>query len=197
MLPFIAGLAGALPLVAMAGVAGVCNRIRRQRNRVEQARRSIDAELRRRVALVPAVMDSVTSDAAEEQHMVQEVAEARVRVTSADDAQRTAAEHALGGALIRLLAVTDMCPQMQDCPGFASVQDELTRAETRVAHARQRYNHAVHAYNGMLRGIPAALRTRPVHLPAYHLLDADPLESRGCGRAAASRRAGSRVTATS
>jgi LemA protein len=178
MMSFIAGLAGALPLAAMAGMASAYTRIRRQRTRVECARRDIEAELRRRCDLVPAVLDSVGRSAGEEQHMVQEVAQARVRVTSADDDHRMAAERALGGALIGLLAATDVRAEMQDCPRFASLQDELTRAETRIAHARQRYNDAVHAYNRMLRRLPARLRTRPVHLPSYDLLDADPLESR-------------------
>jgi LemA protein len=178
MLPIIAGLAGALPLAVMAGIARVYNRVRRQRNRVEQARRAIDTELRRRFELVPAVIDSVDRSSTEERQMVQEVAQARIRVTSADDTHRMAAEHALGGALIRLLAVTDTCPTMQGCPVFASLQDELTRVELRIAHARQRYNHAVRAYDGMLRSVPAALRARSAHLPSYDLLDADPLESR-------------------
>lgn len=178
MMSFIAGLAGALPLAAMAGMASVYVRIRRQSTRVERARRDIEAELRRRCDLVPAVLDSVSSSADEAQHMVQEVAEARVRVTSADDDHRMAAERALGGALIGLLAATDVRAEMQDCARFAWLQDELTRVETHIAHARQRYNHAVQAYNGMLGSLPTLLRIRPVRLPSYDLLEADPLESR-------------------
>ena len=81
----------------MVGLAGVHHRLRRQRDRIEDARRTIDAALRRRIALVPVVVDSVNRLGRRATAMVQEVAGARVRVEAADDARRMAAEHAQRG----------------------------------------------------------------------------------------------------
>ena len=81
----------------MVGLAGVHHRLRRQRDRIEDARRTIDAALRRRIALVPAVVDSVTSSAAEQQQMVQRWPGHASGSKRPTDARRMAAEHAQRG----------------------------------------------------------------------------------------------------
>jgi LemA protein len=77
-----------------------------------------------------------------------------------DPAQLAAFEQAqgqLGGALSRLLVVSENYPALTATEGFRDLQSQLEGTENRIAVERGRFNDAVQAYDTQIRTFPAAI----------------------------------------
>ncbi|TIC79571.1 LemA family protein [Crenobacter intestini] len=125
-------------------------------------------QYQRRADLVPNLVRTVQGYAKHEQAVLLQVTEARARVGSlqitpelANDPEALArfqAEQAkLGGALSRLLAVSENYPQLKADAGFRDLQAQLEGTENRIAVARNRYIKAVQDYNLTVRSFPSNL----------------------------------------
>lgn len=125
-------------------------------------------QYQRRADLVPNLVRTVQGYAKHEQAVLTQVTEARARVGSlqitpelANDPEALArfqAEQAkLGGALSRLLAVSENYPQLKADAGFRDLQAQLEGTENRIAVARNRYIKAVQDYNLTVRSFPSNL----------------------------------------
>ncbi len=125
-------------------------------------------QYQRRADLVPNLVRTVQGYAKHEQAVLAQVTEARARVGSlqitpelANDPEALArfqAEQAkLGGALSRLLAVSENYPQLKADAGFRDLQAQLEGTENRIAVARNRYIKAVQDYNLTVRSFPSNL----------------------------------------
>jgi LemA protein len=68
-----------------------------------------------------------------------------------------AAEGALGGALGRLMALSEAYPQLKADATIKTLTDELSGTENRIAFARQAYNDAVMEYNTAREQFPGNL----------------------------------------
>ena len=159
-----------LLLIGFAGCSGcgAYNRLVDQDETVEQAWADVENQYQRRAGLVPNLVATVQGAADFESETLQEVIEARSRATSiqvsADDLDDPAAlqryaeaQSALGGALGRLLAVSEAYPTLQANQGFLALQDQLEGTENRIATARRDYNGAVAGYNRSVRAFPGNL----------------------------------------
>ena len=70
------------------------------------------------------------------------------------------AQSQLGGALGRLLAVSENYPDLKSNQNFLALQSQLEGTENRIAVARRDYIEAVRAYNTELRTFPACCGRR-------------------------------------
>ena len=136
------------------------------RNRFKNAFAQIDVQLRRRYDLIPNLVESVKGYLQHERQTLEAVVQARGNAVSA--AQRAAAapgdpaamqglaqaEGTLGGALGRLLAVFESYPDLKAHESVATLQEELTSTENKVAFARQAYNDSVMQYNTRRESFP-------------------------------------------
>lgn len=131
---------------------------------------NLQSQYQRRADLIPNLVATVEGAADFERGTLQEVVEARARATSpeiqisADDLddpaaveRYAAAQNALGGALGRLLAVSENYPQLRATENFLSLQDQLEGTENRIATERRRYNEVVTSYNRDIRSFPTNL----------------------------------------
>ena len=66
-----------------------------------------------------------------------------------------AAEGALGGALGRLMVLTESYPDLKADDTMRSLSEELGSTENRIGYARQAYNDQVLAFNNASRAFPA------------------------------------------
>jgi len=125
-------------------------------------------QYQRRADLVPNLVRTVQGYAKHEQAVLAQVTEARARVGSlqitpelANDpealARFQAGQAKLGGALSRLLAVSENYPQLKADAGFRDLQAQLEGTENRIAVARNRYIKAVQDYNLTVRSFPSNL----------------------------------------
>lgn len=146
--------------------AGTYNKIVALDEQVSNQWAQVENQYQRRLDLVPNLVATVKGYAKHESSVYTEVAEARARAggvmeISSDMLNDPAAmqrfqdaQNSLGGALQRLLSVTENYPQLQANQNFLALQDELEGTENRISTERKRFNDDVQTYNGFIRKFP-------------------------------------------
>lgn len=125
-------------------------------------------QYQRRADLVPNLVATVKGEASFEQATLTQVIEARARATAIQVSPETldnpeafqkfqSVQGALGGALSRLLAVSEQYPNLKANPAFRDLQAQLEGTENRITVARNRYIKAVQEYNVTVRSFPSNL----------------------------------------
>lgn len=152
---------GVVVLVALA-VAVLYNGLISRRNEVDNAWSQIDVQLKRRLDLVPNLVETVRGYAAHERAALEAVIAARSASLAAGSSphEQAAAGDVLSGALRQLFALAEAYPDLKANQGFLSLQEELSNTESRIAYARQFYSDAVLAYNNAIQRIPAVFVAR-------------------------------------
>jgi LemA protein len=159
----------AILVVIILGVGGwtmsVRNNFVTSQENVNQSWAQVQNVYQRRYDLVPNLVETVRAYAAHERETFTTVTEARAKVgqiqVSADvlnDPEKfkqfQQAQAQLGGALSRLLAVSENYPQLKANENFLQLQSQLEGTENRIAVERRRFNEAAQAYNTTLRRFP-------------------------------------------
>ncbi|NBW92965.1 MAG: LemA family protein [Bacteroidetes bacterium] len=135
---------------------------------VLQSWADVETQYQRRADLIPNLVNTVSGAADFEQETLTAVTEARARATSVNlsgadlgDPARMeefmAAQESLGGALGRLLVVSENYPALRATDAFRDLQVQLEGTENRINVARRDYNSAVAAYNGKVRRFPGSI----------------------------------------
>src|SRR5712691_9378405 len=125
-------------------------------------------QYQRRADLIPNLVETVKGYAHQEQTVLTQVVEARAKATQmqlpADVLSNPQAFHqfeqnqsALGGALGRLLVVSENYPALKSDQNFLALQSQLEGTENRIAVARRDYIEAVRTYNTTLKTFPGLL----------------------------------------
>jgi LemA protein len=168
-----AGLVLLVLLVVLIAViawgVGLYNRLVTLRNRFKNAYSQIDVQLKRRYDLIPNLVETAKAYLKHERETLEAVIAARNQAVSAagragrdpgdPDAmsQLAGAEGALAGALGRLFALAESYPDLKANQTMASLMEELTSTENRVAFSRQAYNDAVMTYNVARETFPSSI----------------------------------------
>jgi LemA protein len=125
-------------------------------------------QYQRRADLVPNIVATVKGEAAFEQETLTKVVEARAKATSMQVTPETlsnpeafkkfqAAQGELGGALSRLMVVSEQYPNLKSNQGFSDLRVQLEGTENRITVARNRYIQSVQDYNVLARSFPSNL----------------------------------------
>jgi LemA protein len=152
-----------LAIVALFGVLvfyaiTVYNKLSKFAVRIEEAWSQIDVQLKRRIDLIPNLVETVKGYADHEKEVFENVTKARSMLMSAGNAKEAAeADNMLTGALKSLFAVAEAYPELKAQEGFMNLQKELSDTEDKVAYSRQFYNSVVRDYNQMLVVFPSNL----------------------------------------
>ena len=167
-------LLGLLVLAAVAAIA-VYNGLVTRRNGYKNAFSQIDVQLKRRIDLIPNLVETVKAYAAHEQATLDAVITARNRAMSApaDPHSQAAADNAVAGALRQLFALSEAYPDLKANQNFLALQEELTATEGRVAYARQFYNDSVLEYNNKLQQFPTNFYAQRLKFEKREYFEAD------------------------
>lgn len=151
------------------------NGLVRLRNRVENAWSQIDVQLKRRIDLVPNLVETVKGYAAHERDTLDAVIRARNAAMAApsDPHAQANADTALTGALRQLFALSESYPDLKANQNFLALQEELSATEGRVAYARQFYNDSVLAYNQKIEQFPTMIVARLANFGRREYFEAD------------------------
>lgn len=126
------------------------------RVRVEEAWSDINVQLKRRLDLIPNLIETVKGYAKHESGVFQAVTEARANVINAKGVQETAAaENQFEGALKSLFAVAESYPDLKANENFVELQRELVDTEDKIQGARRFYNSGVTSLNTKIQTFPA------------------------------------------
>lgn len=123
--------------------------------RVDEAWSDITVQLKRRLDLIPNLVNSVKGYAAHESGVFEKVTEARANALSAQGVKETAAaENQFEGALKSLFAVAEAYPDLKANQNFIQLQDELVDTEDKIQAARRFYNSGVRDFNTKIQVFP-------------------------------------------
>ena len=140
--------------------------------RLDEQTKSAWAEVlnqyQRRADLIPNLVETVKGETNFEQETLTRVIEARSRATAIQVSPETLndpqamerfqqAQGQLGGALSRLLAVSENYPNLKANQAFQDLRVQLEGTENRVTVARNRYIDSVQQYNVLARSFPTNL----------------------------------------
>ncbi len=163
-------LSGIVILIAIIVVLGLAflalyipgyNRVIRMDQAANEAWANVDAQLQRRLDLIPNLVATVQGYATHEKEIFENIAQARTRYFQADNvAGKIQASNELSGLLSRLLVLQEQYPQLKANQNFLSLQDQLEGTENRIAVARTRYNEVVREMNSYVRGFPGSFFAR-------------------------------------
>ncbi len=175
-------------VLALWGI-GVYNRLVGLRNRFKNAFSQIDVQLKRRYDLIPNLVETAKAYLKHERETLEAVIKARniaaaaAQTAAANPAdansmrQLMTAEAGLGGALSRLLVVSEQYPDLKANQNMAQLTEELTSTENKIAFARQAYNDSVMVYNTSRETFPAVLLAGALGFQAAELFKVeDPTE---------------------
>ncbi|MCK9258738.1 MAG: LemA family protein [Azoarcus sp.] len=158
-----------LSLVALLGLSGCgYNDFQRLDEETKAAWAEVLNQYQRRADLVPNIVATVKGEADFEQTTLTRVIEARSRATAIQVTPETLndpqamerfqqAQGQLGGALSRLLAVSENYPNLKANQGFQELRVQLEGTENRITVARNKYIGAVQQYNVLARSFPTNL----------------------------------------
>jgi LemA protein len=160
---------GAIVLVLGVTVMGIYNKLVALKNRYQNAFAQIEVQLKRRYDLIPNLVETVKGYMAHERETLEAVIQARNQAVSG--LQRAAsdpgdpnaiknlasAEGVLGGALGRLMVLSEAYPDLKASENMKQLTEELTSTENKVSFSRQAFNDAVTAYNIYRQSFPPAI----------------------------------------
>jgi len=123
--------------------------------RVDEAWSDITVQLKRRLDLIPNLVNSVKGYAAHESGVFERVTEARANALNAQGVKETAeAENEFSGALKSLFAVAEAYPDLKANQNFLQLQQELVDTEDKIQASRRFYNGGVRDLNTKIQVFP-------------------------------------------
>lgn len=123
--------------------------------RVDEAWSDITVQLKRRLDLIPNLVNSVKGYAAHESGVFEKVTEARANALNAQGVAATAkAEGEFEGALKSLFAVSEAYPDLKANQNFIELQNELVDTEDKIQASRRFYNSGVRDLNTKIQIFP-------------------------------------------
>ena len=125
------------------------------RVRVDEAWSDITVQLKRRLDLIPNLVQTVKGYAKHESSVFEAVTQARANALSAKGVKETAAsENQFEGALKSMFAVAESYPELKANQNFIELQQELVDTEDKIQASRRFYNGGVRDLNTKIQTFP-------------------------------------------
>lgn len=163
-------------LIALVGIYlfWLYNSLVRAKTRVEEAWSQIDVQLKRRVDLIPNLVETVKGYAKHEKGLFENVTKARSALLEAKTVKESGeADNLLTSALKTLFAVAENYPDLKASDNFKELQDELADTENKISYARQFYNGNVRDFNIMIKSFPNVLIASALGFAAAEFFEAE------------------------
>ncbi|MDD6878868.1 MAG: LemA family protein [bacterium] len=146
----------AILVLLVVYVASIYNKLVKERNKVKDQWSQIDVQLKRRVDLIPNLVETVKGYAKHEKNTFKEVIEARNKFNTAGSVQdEIDANNQITQALNKLFALSESYPELKANENFLSLQSDLKEVEEKISYARQFYNDTVLSYNNVVELFPS------------------------------------------
>lgn len=144
--------------------------------RSDEALSDITVQMKRRLDLIPNIVEAVKGYAKHEKGVFEEVTKARTEAMKApkgDLAAQAQADDMLTGALKSLFAVSEAYPDLKANQNFLQLQQELVDTEDKIQASRRFYNGNVRDFNIKLQVFPTNMIAKSLGFMAYTFFDVD------------------------
>ena len=163
----IIAIVAVLAAIVLWGI-GVNNKLVTEEENVSKAWSQVENVYKRRIDLIPQLVNTVQGAANYEKSVLTEVTNARAGVenTAVDPSTLSEeqikayqqAQDKLSKAVANTIKVTvERYPELTATAGFRDLQTQLEGTENRIAVERGKFNEAVQKYNTKLRRFPTSL----------------------------------------
>lgn len=137
------------------------NGLVRSNERVEEAWSDITVQLKRRLDLIPNLINTVKGYAAHEKEVFERVTAARAQTLQASGVKETAeAENQFEQALKSIFAIAEAYPDLKASQNFQGLQDELVDTENKIQASRRFYNGSARDLNIKVKVFPSNIFAR-------------------------------------
>jgi len=134
------------------------------RTRIKEALSGIDVQLKRRIDLIPNLVETVKGYMTHEKEVFEKVTKARSNLLSAHTVDEKAqANNMVSAALKSLFAVAEAYPELKSSENFRQLQRQLEDTEDKIAYSRQFYNSTVLDYNTKIKTFPNTVIAQTFH----------------------------------
>jgi LemA protein len=148
--------------------------------RIKEALSGIDVQLKRRIDLVPNLIETVKGYAKHEKGLLENVTKARSSLMKANtNSEKAASDDMLSGALKNLIAIGEAYPDLKASQNFLNLQEELSDIEAKIAYARQFFNTNVSSYNSTLVNFPSSIIGNMFGFKSEEFFEASDAERKG------------------
>lgn len=146
---------GGLVLVVGIVLISLYNSLVTLNVRAQEAWSDITVQLKRRIDLIPNLIETVKGYAKHEKSVFEEVTKARTAMMNASSpAAGAKAENMLEGALKSIFAVAEAYPDLKANDNFKELQNELVDTEDKIQASRRFYNGVVRDFNTKRKVFP-------------------------------------------
>jgi len=142
--------------------------------RSDEALSDITVQTKRRLDLIPNIVETVKGFAKQEKSVLEEVTKARTAAMSAPKGDLTAqaeADNQLTGTLKTLFAVSENYPDLKSNQNFLQLQGELVDTEDKIQASRRFYNGNVRDFNIKLQVFPTNIIAGMLGFKPYTFFD--------------------------
>ncbi len=129
----------------------IYNSLVSSRNKVLQAKSSIDVYLTQRFDLIPNLIECVKGYAAHEKEIFANITKLRVEYYNTKNLKQGSL---LNSKCNQLLAIAENYPELKASEHFLNLQKNLTKIENQLQAARRLYNSEVTLYNTKIHTVP-------------------------------------------
>jgi LemA protein len=148
-------IVGIVVLLLVVFIIAAYNGLVRLNQQSDEAWSDITVQLKRRLDLIPNLVDTVKGYATHEKTVFEDVTKARSAVVNASGPAATAkADNMFEQTLKSLFAVAEAYPQLKASDNFQKLQDELTDTEDKIMASRRFYNGVVRDFNTKRKTFP-------------------------------------------
>lgn len=145
----------AIVVILALFVGAIYNGLVTLKIRVDEAWSDITVQLKRRLDLIPNLVETVKGYAKHEKGVFEAVTEARANALNAKGVKETAvADNQFTGALKSLFAVSEAYPDLKANQNFIELQQELVDTEDKIQASRRFYNGGVRDLNTKIQTFP-------------------------------------------
>ena len=126
--------------------------------RIKEALSGIDVQLKRRIDLIPNLIETVKGYAKHEREIFENVTKARADMMSAGNvSDKLKANDQMTGALKSIFALAENYPNLKANENFVQLQRQLEDTEDKIAYSRQFFNSNILEYNTSIMTFPNSM----------------------------------------
>ena len=151
-------IAAIIVVLILGGLIAIYNSLVKLNIRTEEAWSDITVQLKRRLDLIPNLVETVKGYAKHERGVFEEVTKARANAMNAQGVEDTAkAENQFEQTLKSLFAVAESYPDLKANENYKHLQEELVDTEDKIQASRRFYNGMVRDFNTKRKVFPSNL----------------------------------------